>query len=137
SSTASGHTPWLFFYSDGFSNSSATPSKASPRNSSMTGVSCWLVPAGGGPRFTAKPDRLSPAFRLHLFGVLLYSGPYLRVLTLRNHATPHRQIPLVRSICGQCHPAGRGSYCAAARMLRPQSSSSLPRFPAFRTSPRI
>src|SRR5712675_1668513 len=32
------------------------PSKASRRNSSTTGVSCWSAPAGGGPRSTEKPE---------------------------------------------------------------------------------
>src|SRR6202047_2284255 len=47
---------WLCSSSDGFSNSSATPSKASRLNSSTTGVSCSSASAGGGLRSTAKLD---------------------------------------------------------------------------------
>src|ERR1700689_55145 len=48
------HSPCLSW--DGCCNSSVMPSKASPPSFSATGDSSSSASAGGGPRFTAKPD---------------------------------------------------------------------------------
>ena len=50
--------PWRCLSSDGSSSSSAMPSRANRLNSFQTGDSCSSAYAGGGPKFTGKPEVL-------------------------------------------------------------------------------